>query len=122
MVRVLLCPHPNFLFDLHSLVTCIYSLFSQHAADIFFLFFFHLFVASYAHGSRRPFLFFFLLSILGVVLLLLTKLTSSFTLLFPFFLFYLFCLPENLLGAMQRRMQVTHKVTNSLLHLPVCAS
>lgn len=68
------------------------------------------------HGSRRSFVFFFLLSILCVVLLLLTKLTSSFTLLFPFFLFIYF--------AYLRISWVCRSHTKSqiLSHLPVCAS
>jgi len=78
------------------------NFFSRHAADIFFLFFFRLFVASGViffcpHGSRRSFVLLFFSFYLFSVLLL-TKLTSSFTLLFPIFLVYLFCLPENLLG------------------------
>jgi prepilin signal peptidase PulO-like enzyme (type II secretory pathway) len=61
---------------------------------------------------------FFLLSILGVVLLLLTKLTSSFTLLFPFFLFiYFTCLRVS----WQRRSR-SHTKSQILSHLPVCAS
>jgi hypothetical protein len=107
IVRVLLRPHPTFVRRPSSF-TCIYSPFPLLKFPLppdmlliyfsfFFSFFFcfHLSVASCPHGSRRPFVFllFFLLSILGVVLLLLTKLTSSFTLRFPFFCFiYFACL------------------------------
>ena len=71
------------------------------------------------HGLRRSFLF--LLYILGVVLLLLTKLTSSFTLLFPFFLFIYFAYVRiSWVCLLARSKQVTHKATNCLTSSGVC--
>ena len=74
-----------------------FSFCSQHATDLFFtvLSLHPVLICICPHVVPQvvcvPF-FFFLLYILGVVLLLLTKLTSSFTLLFPIF-FCLFMLP-----------------------------
>ena len=130
MVRVLIRPHPT-TTPLHSLATCIYFsllpffLFTPNHATVFF-FFFHLIVAScviliYPQVVRVSLYFFSFLSILGVVLLLLTKLTSSFYLFsfhFFFVFIYLACL-RSLLGLSARQSKgetgYTHnKVTNSL--------